>query len=151
MSKDPFWERENQKQIDFVLERAKKGDVFFIFTFAEYLYNGTFLDKDINEAARWYKLAADEGHAGALEKLREMFVKGEIAEYYNPPPYVPPKKKSSTSFFGGRKTKKSRKKSYDGNFASSIDEEIVAGIFHDDKDDDEESLDFFEYKDDQYD
>ena len=152
MNKDPFWERENKKQIDFVLERAKQGDIFSVFTFAEYLYNGTFVDKDIHEAAKWYKLAADEGHAGAIEKLHEMFVKGEIAEYYNPP-YEPPKpKKSSTSFFGGNKksSNKPRKKVYDGNFASYIDEDIVAGIYNDREDDDEDGLAFFEYKDNHY-
>ena len=145
MNKDPFFERENKKQLDKVLERAKSGDVFAVFTLGEYFHEGILVDKDVDAAAKWYKLAADEGHAGAVEKLQKMFADGEISEMYIPPPYIPHKKKSSNPF-SNRNKKSVRKKSYDGNFASDIDAEIVAGIFHDGKDDDESSLDFFSYK-----
>ncbi len=128
---DPFFERENKKHIDWLLERAKSGDVFAVFTFAEYLHEGILVDKDVDEAAKWYKLAADEGHAGAIEKLRKMFVDGEISETYVPPPYIPPKKrKSSTpSFFSSNK--KSSKKNYDGNFGD-VDAGLAA-LFNDEK------------------
>jgi len=86
MNKDPFFERENKKQLNKVLERAKSGDVFAVFTLGEYFHEGILVDKDVDAAAKWYKLAADEGHAGAVEKLQKMFADGEISEMYIPPP-----------------------------------------------------------------
>lgn len=131
---DSFFERENKKQIDRLLERAKSGDVFAVYTFAEYLHEGILVDKDVKEAAKWYKLAADEGHAGAIEKLNKMFVDGEISEMYVPP-YIPPKNKKSytPSFFSGNKksSDKPRKKSYDGNFGN-VDAGLSA-LFNDER------------------
>ena len=132
---DPFFERENKKQIDRLLERARSGDVFAGYTFAEYLHEGIMVDKDVATAAQWYKLAADEGHAGAIEKLNKMFVDGEISEMYVPPLYIPPqnKKSSTTSFFSGSKksSDKPRKKIYDGNFGN-VDAELSA-LFNDER------------------
>ncbi len=128
---DPFFERENKKQIDRLLERAKSGDVFAVYTFAEYLQEGILIDKDVTAAAKWYKLAADEGHAGAIEKLNKMFVDGEISEMYVPPPYIPTKKKKSStpSFFSD--SKKSSKKIYEGNFGN-VDAGLSA-LFNDER------------------
>ena len=117
-NQDPFFERENKKHIDWLLERAKSGDVFAVFTSAEYLHEGILVDKDVDEAAKRYKLTADEGHAGAIDKLRQMFMNGEISEMYVPAPYIPTKKRRTLtpSFFSGNK--KSSKKTYDGKFGN---------------------------------
>ena len=132
---DPFFERENKKQIDRLLERARSGDVFAVYTFAEYLHEGIMVDKDVAAAAKWYKLAAAEGHAGAIEKLNKMFVNGEISEMYVPAPYIPPqnKKSSTTSFFNASKksSDKPRKKIYDGNFGN-VDAGLSA-LFNDER------------------
>lgn len=150
MRQDPFFEREDKKYFEEWMERAKQGSATAIYMVAECFYTGKGTYKNIDEAARWYKLAADGENLAAEARLNEMFAKGEISEKYVPNHYVPPKKKSS-SFFGTKKKKSARKKIYDGSFASSLDEDVVAGIFNDHEDDDDDGLAFFEYKDSRYD
>ena len=114
MSKDPFFEREDKKFFEKWLDEAHQGSAIAIYMVAECFYNGKGTYKNINEAAKWYKLAAEGGNLSAQSRLNEMFAKGETAENFVPKPS--PTKKTSTSIFKPKKKSSNAKKSYDGNF-----------------------------------
>ncbi len=48
---------------------AEQGNVSAIFNIGTFYANGTGVTKDMMEAVRYYKLAADLNHAGAQYKL----------------------------------------------------------------------------------
>ena len=117
MSKDPFFEREDKKFFEKWLGEAQQGSAIAIYMVAECFYNGKGTYKNINEAAKWYKLAAEGGNLSAQSRLNEMFAKGETAENFVPKPS--PTKKTSTSIFTSKKKSSTpKKKSYDGNFGN---------------------------------
>ena len=95
MSKDPFFEREDKKFFEKWLDEAHQGSAIAIYMVAECFYNGKGTYKNINEAAKWYKLAAEGGNLSAQSRLNEMFAKGETSENFVPKPS--PTKKTSTS------------------------------------------------------
>ena len=132
MSRDPFFEREDKKFFEEWLERAKTGSAVAIGMVAECFYTGRGTYKNIDEAVKWYKLAAEGGDLSAQARLNEMFAKGETSEVFIPEPSDLPKKKSAPFFRGNKKSSnKPRKKVYDGNFG-----EVDAGLsalFNDEK------------------
>ena len=124
MSKDPFFEREDKKFFEKWLELSKQGSANAIYMVAECFYTGKGTYQNVDEAAKWYKLAADGGDLTAQARLNEMFDKGEISELYKPQPYVSPKK-ISTQFPKPKKKSPTSKKIYDGNLGE-VDPELAA-------------------------
>ena len=132
MKQDPFFEREDKKFFEEWLERAKTGSAVAICMVAECFYTGKGTCKNIYEAEKWYRLAAEGGNLAAQARLNEMFAKGETSEIFTPTPLDLPKKKSP-SFFGGNKKSydKSNKKTYDGNFGE-VDPGLAA-LYNDER------------------
>lgn len=129
-----FIERENKKFFEHWLEQAQTGNGVAIYTVAECFYNGMGTPKNIEEAARWYRLVANAGNFVAQAKLNEMFAKGEISEPFTPTPFYTSQPKTSTPSFFNRNKKSSNKpskKSYDGSF-SDVDAGLSA-LFNDEK------------------
>ena len=115
--KDPFWERENKKQLDRLLKSAEEGNSAAMFALGDNYYEGILVDKNIDEALKWYRLAANAGNIYAQSRLVELNQSvGNFDSYTSPNNYDKPKRKNSS-------ISKPRKKSYDGNFG-----EVDAGL-----------------------
>lgn len=115
--KDPFWERENKKQLDRLLRRVEEGDSSAMFALGDNYYEGILVDKNIDEALKWYRRAANAGNIYAQGRLVELNQSdGVFDSYTSRKDYDKPKRKNSSS-------SKPRKKSYDGNFG-----EVDAGL-----------------------
>ena len=106
-----------KKVFESYLEMAQQGNIIAIYEVGNCFYNGLGVEKNIAEALKWYKLAAEGGDLVAQARLNEMFDKGEISEMFTPEPYSPPKKKFSKPISKPKKkSPTAKKKSYDGNF-----------------------------------
>ena len=132
MRKDPFFEREDKKFFKKWLEEAQQGSALAICMVAECFYTGKGTYKNVDEAAKWYKLAAEGGDLVAQARLNEMFDKGEISEMFTPEPYSPPKKKFSKPISKPKKKSPTpKKKPYDGNFGEF--DAGLAALYSDEK------------------
>ena len=103
-----------KKVFESYLEMAQQGNIIAIYEVGNCLYNGLGVKKNIAEALKWYKLAAEGGHVEAGNQINKMFLRGESPEMFLVKPS--PTKKISTSFFKPNKKSSTSKKSYDGNF-----------------------------------
>ena len=65
-----------EKQFDANLKAAEKGDVEACFKLAEALYQGAGIKKNEAKAFEWYQIAADKGHAGAMDSLGIIYYNG---------------------------------------------------------------------------
>ena len=129
MSKDPFFEREDKKFFEKWLELSKQGSANAIYMVAECFYTGKGTYQNVDEAAKWYKLAADGGDLTAQVRLNEMFAKGEVAENFLTKSLPP--KKISTQFSKSKKKSPTSKKFYDGNLGEVTPE--LAALYNNEK------------------
>jgi TPR repeat protein len=58
------------------LTHAAKGDAQAQFRLGEMLENGQGVDKNLQDAARWYERSAKQGHKGAADRLRDQKFRG---------------------------------------------------------------------------
>src|SRR5439155_655239 len=60
-----------RKLFEEIKAKAETGDAEAQYSFGAYYayYGGKFVPKDLSEAARWWRKAADQGHAGAQRNL----------------------------------------------------------------------------------
>ena len=134
---DPFFERENRKQIDTLLRWAAEGDIYAAFSLGDYFYEGIFVERDIREAVKWYKISADAGNIYAQGKLVQLYENGEISDPYIFP--STPRKNSAARNNSKRNssTIKPRKKIYNKNLNenSVCDDDTDFDDFDDDDDD----------------
>ena len=66
-----------------VLPRAKQGDVQSQFDLGKMYQQGLGVSKDLQKAAKWYRLATKQGLASAQNNLGYMYYKGEgVAKDY---------------------------------------------------------------------
>ena len=106
-----------KKVFESYLEMAQQGNIIAIYEVGNCLYNGLGVEKNIAEALKWYKLAAEGGHVEAGNQINEMFLRGESPEMFLVK--TSPTKKTSTSIFTSKKKSSTpKKKSYDGNFGN---------------------------------
>lgn len=88
-----------------------------MFALGDNYYEGILVDKNIDEALKWYRRAANARNIYAQGRLVELNQSdGVFDSYTSRKDYDKPKRKNSSS-------SKPRKKSYDGNFG-----EVDAGL-----------------------
>lgn len=72
-----------KKLYTLVLPRAKQGDVQSQFDLGKMYQQGLGVSKDLQKAAKWYRLATKQGLASAQNNLGYMYYKGEgVAKDY---------------------------------------------------------------------
>lgn len=60
---------ENTRSLKEWMRLAEQGQDFAQYNLGEKYYNGDGVPQDLAEAAKWYRLAADQGHVGARIRL----------------------------------------------------------------------------------
>lgn len=69
-----------QDQVAMMTQAAEQGNAEAQFALAKALETGMGLERDVGQAAQWYRRAADQGHAPALFHLGAMHGRGEGVE-----------------------------------------------------------------------
>ena len=58
--------------------KAEQGDALDQYNYAVILFNGDGVSRNLPEAARYFKLAADQGHSDAAKRLDELLTEKKI-------------------------------------------------------------------------
>lgn len=67
----------NQEQFNHIKEAAAEGFARAQFNLALCYHHGDFVEKDFDEALKWYHKSADQGNMNAAYALAMMYYKGE--------------------------------------------------------------------------
>ena len=71
-----------QSEYDNLRSKSESGDAEAQYQLGKTYYDGRGVARDVAEAARWFKKAAEQGHAGAQTNLGLMYETGVFGESY---------------------------------------------------------------------